>query len=489
MAAFGSGFDLARDTLPEVRTHLELWPEQLPESGSLAETSVALLLARARMLRATGVLGLRGERFVYLLRGQPVFVDSVLQVDGSDVYLVNAGLLRERALAETRERATQQGSGVGEAMLQMGVISATELFEHKREHTRQRLVDSLGWREGTARFEERELFGSEIVPIPVDLAQVLSEGVVLHYDDFRLARELPVGEAHRVYLTGPSDDARGLALGSLEAQALSRAAARPSLATLAMDLRVEPSPLHRALFVLYHLGLVGFDLSSEDAPPRPPARAAPPPAEVIRPGRMTAPRPGGPPRRIASPAPMPAARPPRPTPAAPAVGTPRRVPSPAAPMPAARPPRPTPGPVLGASDGPASPRRQLAPLGQPTRSAAGYLEDAELARDAGNIEDALLALRYAHVVEPKNPSIKAELALMFLQVDEKAFAREAGRLARDARRDNPSLPLPYVVLGMLMEQLRDYSRAAQLYKYALSHDPGCEEARRRVQLLAERRRR
>lgn len=462
MAAFGSGLELARDTLPEIRTHLELWPEELPDSGLIVQTPVALLLARARLSRVTGVLGLRGERFVYLSRGLPVFVDSVLSADTSEVHLVAAGALTGRAIAATRAVAAAQGAGVGEALLSMGVLSASELFEHKRAQTRQRLVDCMSWRDGTARFEARRPFGSEIVPIPIDLSQVLSDGVALHYDERRLRRELPVGESHRVYLTGPAAAMAGTTLGILEARVLSRAPARPSLATLATDLALSGQELYAALFVLFHLGLIGFDLAAGDvATPRP--RRDDDVREVLRP-RMPAPR----------------AAVPHPSPIAPA-----REPAPA------RPPRPTPGPVVPElpASRPAARRRPLPPLGRPTRSAAGYLEDAELARDAGDTDAALLALRYAHEVEPHNPAIAADLAYAFLVVDARAFARDAGRLARDARRGNPSLPMPYVVLGMLMEQLRDAARAAQLYRYALTRDPGCEEAQSRLSRIDDRRRR
>jgi cytochrome c-type biogenesis protein CcmH/NrfG len=129
----------------------------------------------------------------------------------------------------------------------------------------------------------------------------------------------------------------------------------------------------------------------------------------------------------------------------------------------------------------------LPPLGRPTRSAASYLEDAERARDAGDLPGALLALRYAHLIEPSNVVIAGELALMLVIVDERAYAREAGRIAREARRANPALPMPYVVLGILMEQLRDSARAEQLYRHALARDPECDEAARRLERLATRR--
>lgn len=442
---------MIRDTLQGVRTHLELWPEALPEDGSLLETPVALLLGRARMLRATGILALREERFVYVSRGSPVHVDSLLQDDASEIQLVSSGVLSAQALDQTRAVAAEQGRGVGEALLSMGKISPNELYELKQRQSRQRLVNCFAWRDGAARFEERPI-GGEIVPIAIDLAQVLTEGVAAHYDRRRLARELAVGESHRVYLTGPPEAGRSLALGALEVRILSRASARPSVASLAMDLRAEDTALHRALFILFHLGLVGFDLAADEV-----AKPPPPVPEVIQP-RM--------PQRSPGPGATPA--PPRP----------------ATPKPPSRPVMPSAPPTADPEGAGAT--SMLPPLGSPKKSAASYLEESEMARDAGDLAAALLAMRYAHLLEPNNVVIAAELALLFVLVDERAYGREAGRLAKETRRANPALPIPYVVLGILLEQIRDSARAEQMYRQALSRDPECDEAKARLERLLTR---
>ncbi len=462
------------DTLQGVRTHLELWPEALPEDGSLLETPVALLLGRARMLRATGILALREERFVYVSRGSPVHVDSLLQDDASEIQLVNSGVLSAQAIDQTRAVAAEQGRGVGEALLSMGKISPNELYELKQRQSRQRLVSCFAWRDGAARFEERPI-GGEIVPIAIDLAQVLTDGVAAHYDRRRLARELAVGESHRVYLTGPPEAGRSLALGALEVRILSRASARPSVASLAMDLRADDTALHRALFVLFHLGLVGFDLAADEV-----AKPPQPVPDVIQP-RMPQRSPGP----VAPPAPpRPAPRPAIPSPASrPAARTP--APRPATPKPPSRPAMPS-APPTADPEGPEAPAAVLPPLGRPKKSASSYLEESEMARDAGDLVAALLAMRYAHLVEPNNAVIAADLALLFVLVDERAYGREAGRLAKETRRANPALPIPYVVLGVLLEQIRDSARAEQMYRQALSRDPECDEARARLERLLTR---
>ena len=120
---------------------------------------------------------------------------------------------------------------------------------------------------------------------------------------------------------------------------------------------------------------------------------------------------------------------------------------------------------------------------------AEYLEDAELARASRDWHAALLALEYGLDLDPDSPTLWAEKAFTLLLQDPRGGAKEAHQLARDARRDDPGLPLPYVVLGMLMELVGDPGRASQLYRAALQKDPLCEPAQSRLEALAERERR
>ena len=104
------------------------------------------------------------------------------------------------------------------------------------------------------------------------------------------------------------------------------------------------------------------------------------------------------------------------------------------------------------------------------------IEEAMVARTAGKATTAVGLLRRARAAQPGHPVVAAELALALLVQDAKAHSREANALAREARRADPSLPLPYVVLGRLLETVGERDRARQLYVHALTLDPECVEA-------------
>jgi tetratricopeptide (TPR) repeat protein len=126
-------------------------------------------------------------------------------------------------------------------------------------------------------------------------------------------------------------------------------------------------------------------------------------------------------------------------------------------------------------------------VGKPTKSVAAYI-GAELSRSAHDWDAALLALEYALELEPENAFIWAEKSYTLMLRDPRTHGKEANILARDARKQDPSLPLPYVVLGMLMEQIRETERAVQMYRVALQKDPICEAAQARLETLQDKRR-
>jgi len=95
----------------------------------------------ARVLRATGVLTVASERFIFLLRGTPVHVDSLDEEESSEVYMTSRGTwIDKEELDNARSVARESGRGVGEALLGLGILDPNELFEIKREHSKRKLV-------------------------------------------------------------------------------------------------------------------------------------------------------------------------------------------------------------------------------------------------------------------------------------------------------------------------------------------------------------
>lgn len=423
---------------------LELAPRPLPALADLSELPFAVALGHARALGTTGELRVREHKTVYLSRGAPVAIRTDFPDEASEVYMLRHGIVSEADLEPLRRLASRRGQRFSEALLGAGLLEASQLFEHSRLHAMQTLTTCFRWEQGPIEFLPCERLAKDVLPLPLDLLEVFVTGVARFYDRRRLERELPIREHARVFAKpAPDVPTAGALLGTIDARLVQLAAGRPTLPSIANAVGLSEHVVRQRLYVLYCLGHVGF----EDEPPA----AAKPRSRV-----PTIPA-YGPPDVVMQP----------------------RIPTPATAMPPASIPgrRPT-QPI-------ASP--PVAKLGAPASASSVHklLEEAEIARLSGQHHVAIGALRTALTAAPQHPRVLAELALTLMLCDARLHAREANRLAREARKIDPQLAMPYVVMGLLMQHIGERKHARQLYEYALARDPECAEAMRFLDALDE----
>lgn len=448
--------------LTEPATRIELTPKPLPEVGDLTERPFASLLAAARALGSTGILSLRDEKYLVLSRGVPVAAASKIQEESLEEYFVSKGVLKATEIAQARQLGAATGQRVRDTLASLGLIEANQLFEHTRGHAQELVIRCFGWEDGKCRFEAQDGVSPDVLPMDLDIAMIFREGISRHYDRRRLEKELPVDDMWRVYTLSPT--AGTPAIDTIDARLVQLATARPTIQSVALTTKLDPDKLRQRLYGLYCLGIVGFGFGfGFGASVRPPSRSAMP---AVTPPQTTSP-PSQP--QVSAPAPPPA------TPAPPAAA------------PAGHRQKDSKETTVPPTRGRERVSTRKPEPAQP-KSLKGLLESAEVARMAGDHDGALANLRLARKMAPEDPTVLTELALALLDVDPKKNAREANNLVREAREKDPKLPLLYVVLGRLMEQLGDLDRAEQLYRYALSQDGECDAAQRRIDLLDEKRR-
>lgn len=112
-------------------------------------------------------------------------------------------------------------------------------------------------------------------------------------------------------------------------------------------------------------------------------------------------------------------------------------------------------------------------------------DQAAVARGTGRVADAVKLLREGLSKSPGHPVLSAELAFALLLEDPKRNGREAQALAKEARQADPQLAIPWVVVGMLLEQLGEKGRARGAYLHALDLDPQCDEAQQAADRLGD----
>jgi hypothetical protein len=504
---------------------MELSPTPLPARTDLAVLPFAVVLANARMQALTGMLDLRGEKRIYFSRGEPVSVESDLVDESTEAYVVRVGAVDASDVPPARDLAHSKGGKLSDALLGLGLLEPNEVFEHAKNRARDTLITCFQGERGSVMWEALPRLGPSILQVPVDVVRVFFDGISRFYDRRRLDRELPVEDSSRLFVV-KSRSIDAASIGTVEARLMNLAAGHPSVASAAFVAGLSGDDLRRRLYALYCLGVIGFEMDAPYEKVLPPEPSPPPPTHLPRVGTGSRPvvdlGPGPTPdaqdppppaqrRSVPPPVPRPTTRPSTAPPlpptasAAPRPGTapPATRPSTAPPRPGAASGAPRPGtapPATRPDDVPApTPRppprgggavvREVVEISKATKTTAEYLEDAEMARSARDWDAALLALEHALDLDPVSPTVWAEKAYTLLLRDPRAGAKEANQLARDSRRDDPGLPLPYLVQGMLMEQVGEVGRATHLYRVALQRDPLCEPAQKLLEAIQERARR
>jgi CheY-like chemotaxis protein/DnaJ-domain-containing protein 1 len=135
-------------------------PARTDLEGSLERFSFAALLHHLHGLRATGVLHLevaKKRKWLQLRDGYPTAVRSNLVNECLGNYLVRAGRINQRDLAESRRRMSR-GRRQGEILVAMQVLSEDDVSQALRDHAEEKLLEIFRWTNGRFRFQ----FGAQL---------------------------------------------------------------------------------------------------------------------------------------------------------------------------------------------------------------------------------------------------------------------------------------------------------------------------------------
>lgn len=134
-------------------------------AGELAERALPAVLLDLLDAEATGRLVVRRGKVtktIELLLGHPIAVSSSLRDETLGQLLVTSGVISDAQHRQALARASSENTRVGEALIDLGVITPEQLAIHLTGQLRHKLVTSLRWPNGVWRFEpERNVAGAQ----------------------------------------------------------------------------------------------------------------------------------------------------------------------------------------------------------------------------------------------------------------------------------------------------------------------------------------
>jgi hypothetical protein len=173
----------------------------------------------------TGTLAMRHagiEKSLYFREGQIISCRSTDPREFLGHFLVSRGQISEQDLAHAMAQQDERPELLGKILVDRGAISQQDLESMLRLKAEESIYDLFRWQEGEFRFIDDQLPAHELVPISIDVAEVVFEGT-RRSDEWRLIEQaipssaaVPVAvgdllageqdESHRAVLKMVNDD-------------------------------------------------------------------------------------------------------------------------------------------------------------------------------------------------------------------------------------------------------------------------------------------
>jgi tetratricopeptide (TPR) repeat protein len=154
-------------------------------SGDLIEVSLPKLLYHFIVAKMTGRLQVTNQsvkKELFLVNGKVVGAVSNLKRDQLGQHLLRKEVLSEQELEKIIAEVTHREERLGDYLIQHGLVTPHDLFQHLTEQLREKVYEVFNWRVGHYAFYEGQEFQGSLLPMNQNPWELVSEGVRQGYD-------------------------------------------------------------------------------------------------------------------------------------------------------------------------------------------------------------------------------------------------------------------------------------------------------------------
>lgn len=228
------------------------------QHGSLVQFNVADLAAELHLAGRTGILRLSQagiKKSIYFKSGRIVFVHSSVKHERLGEVLLRLGKITEEEFAQVSVDL-EEGRRLGQALLQKGFLSASEINSGVSYQLQQILFSVFNWDSGDYEFVDRERPVFEDIMVEVSTPALIIDGI--RNITNLLVLERGIGHNEDAVLM-PGSDGRRLARTNMdfsEETILAGVDGKTTIRQLRSITRLQPHEFGRALYCLLISGMV-----------------------------------------------------------------------------------------------------------------------------------------------------------------------------------------------------------------------------------------
>src|SRR5262245_12995721 len=149
-------------------------------SGNLETMELAELLQWVAQSGKTGTLVIgkaEVQKRIFFLDGRIIATGSTDPKEQLGHFLVSHGFINEQELVDAITQQETSGMLLGKILVTAGRISEQDLQDLLLLKAQEGIFDMFSWRAGEFRFVERETLDSGMIPIALDVAMVVLQGM------------------------------------------------------------------------------------------------------------------------------------------------------------------------------------------------------------------------------------------------------------------------------------------------------------------------
>ena len=161
--------------------------------GDLAETPLPKVLATINRYRVPGVITAKSKeaiKRIFLDGGRVVFATSSDMEDALGAFLVRREILTPEQLAESGRRIALTGKRQGEVLIDMGVLTPSQMAGAVLAQISAILWTIFDWEEGQVTFEVGRFRAEEKIQIDLPIEQVIRDGLMKVADPKLLVKRI-----------------------------------------------------------------------------------------------------------------------------------------------------------------------------------------------------------------------------------------------------------------------------------------------------------
>lgn len=177
-------------------------------AGNLKTMELAELLQWLSQSQKTGTLMVKStavEKRIFFRDGVIISSASTDPHEHLGQFLVSHGFITEVELAQAVQMQASNKMLLGKILTTIGAISEQNLHRMLRMKAEESIYDVFAWAEGDFKFLDNELPINNMVPIAIDVAAIVLEGMQ-RLDEWRRIREVIPGPESIPVSLGPFDE-------------------------------------------------------------------------------------------------------------------------------------------------------------------------------------------------------------------------------------------------------------------------------------------